>query len=190
VLYPAPTRLTDEAGDTIGYKDKVTFPVVVEPKDASRPVKLVLELSFGICKDICVPSEAAHELEIAPQADIGSADKPSAAQSLDLVPRNDSERLPGDPALKAYKVDASGTDPRLVIEASFPGGAEGADVFIEAPDGLYVPMLSRAEGGKGGIERFETKLGNALEPKDLAGKTLTATIVSRSGSSVATFKVD
>ena len=42
VLYPAPKRLTDKAGDTLGYKSSVVFPVLVEPKDATKPVTLRL----------------------------------------------------------------------------------------------------------------------------------------------------
>ena len=52
VLYAAPHRLTDDAGDTIGYKDHVTFPVLVVAKDAKKPVRLALDMTFGICKDI------------------------------------------------------------------------------------------------------------------------------------------
>src|SRR5436309_312013 len=35
VLYPAPKRFSDRAGDTVGYKGTVVFPVEVIPKDAS-----------------------------------------------------------------------------------------------------------------------------------------------------------
>ena len=36
VLYPAPKRFTDKAGDTVGYKGTVLFPVRLKPKDASQ----------------------------------------------------------------------------------------------------------------------------------------------------------
>ena len=36
-----------------------------------------------------------------------------------------------------------GGAPHLTIVARFPLGDRGADLFIEAPDGLYVPMAKR-----------------------------------------------
>ncbi len=87
VLYPAPKRLTDEAGDTIGYKDHVTFPVLVVAKDASKPIHLALDMNFGICKDICVPSEAKHDLELMP-SDTAAASE-SALAALASVPRDE-----------------------------------------------------------------------------------------------------
>ena len=188
VLYPAPKRLTDEAGDTIGYKDHVTFPVEVVAKDASKTVRLALNMSFGICKDICVPSEAKHVLELAP----GEAPEASGAmlEALQHVPRVDGQRRPGDPELKRAVLDAGAAKPKLVLEATFPGGVDGADMFIEAPDGLYVPMPAKVESASGDTQVFEAELGSALEPKDLKGKTLTVTLVSARGQSVATFKIE
>src|SRR5262245_12928000 len=37
VLYPAPRVFTDETGQTLGYKERVIFPVVVSPKQAGKP---------------------------------------------------------------------------------------------------------------------------------------------------------
>lgn len=187
VLYAAPHRLTDDAGDTIGYKDHVTFPVLVVAKDAKKPVRLALDMTFGICKDICVPSQAAHDLEMAP-GDAAVVEGANLAV-LESVPRAASDVRPGDPVLKRSALDTSAAKPKLVLEAVFPGGAGGADIFIEAPDGLYVPMPGKV-GGSGDTLRFEAELGSGLEPKDLQGKTLTVTLVGPQGQSVVTFKID
>ena len=40
VHYPAPRRMTDSTGNTIGYKENVLFPIFVEPQDAGKPVTL------------------------------------------------------------------------------------------------------------------------------------------------------
>jgi len=40
VLYPAPHRLSDKAGDAVGYKGGVIFPVLGKPADAAKPIVL------------------------------------------------------------------------------------------------------------------------------------------------------
>src|SRR5262245_46742836 len=42
VRYPAPHRLTDDSGTTIGYKHGVIFPLVIVTNDAAKPVSLAL----------------------------------------------------------------------------------------------------------------------------------------------------
>ena len=189
VLYPAPHRLSDEAGDNIGYKDAVTFPVAVEPKDPSKPVVLALDLQFGICKDICVPSEAAIDLEI-PAGTAAGAAAPESVKVLDRVPREGAKRRANDPVLKRAAIDTTRGKPKIVIEATFPGGAKGADVFLEAPDGLYIPMPRMVPAAAGDDRAFETELGPLLEIKDLEGKTLEATLVSDQGQSIVSFTLD
>lgn len=179
VLYPAPRRLSDAAGDNIGYKELAIFPVALKAIDPAKPIRLALDLQFGICKDICVPSEAAIDLEIPPGAAAGHASA-EAIGALALVPRKASNRRPADPELVSVRLDQSGK-PKIVVSARFPGGAEGGDVFIEAPDGLYIPMLSRTTKDNGEAQVFEAELGPGLEPKDIQGKTLAVTLISASG---------
>ena len=63
VLYPAPKRFTDKAGDTIGYKGTVVFPVRLKPKDAVEADRPASRSHYGVCKDICIPAEAELALE-------------------------------------------------------------------------------------------------------------------------------
>ena len=55
------------AGDTIGYKGTVVFPVRLKPKDASKPIDVRLSLDYGVCKDICIPAEAELALSVPPK---------------------------------------------------------------------------------------------------------------------------
>ena len=71
------------------------------------------------------------------------APAPQIAAALERVPRPQQSRRKGDPDLKRVTVSGNGHSPKLTIEASFAGDATGADVFIEAPEGLYVPMPKR-----------------------------------------------
>ena len=185
VLYPVPKRFSDAAGDTLGYKGTVVFPVRLKAKDASKPIDVRLAFDYGVCKDICIPAEAEISLAVAP----GETQAPSGelAEGLNRVPVSQNELRAGDPRLKRAVAELTGPKPRLLLEAEFPGGAEHADAFIEAPDGLYVPLPKKiADDGKGGLT-FEVDLSKDVDVAALKGKKLTATFVSDKGQSEATF---
>jgi DsbC/DsbD-like thiol-disulfide interchange protein len=182
VLYPAPIRMPEAGGESVGYKRSVLLPIEVTPQDAAKPVGLKLALEFGVCRDICIPATAALDLAIptgptgAPPAEIEAA--------LERVPRPQQSRRKDDPELKRIAVDGDAASPRLTIEAAF-GAGKSADVFVEAPEGLYVPLPKPVPTGDAtGVLRFETDLGRDLA-QDLKGKTLTVTLVSEIGASEA-----
>jgi DsbC/DsbD-like thiol-disulfide interchange protein len=179
VLYPAPMRMAEAGGEVIGYKHAVLFPIEVTPQDAAKPVALELALEFGICRDICVPAVANLKLALPPAA--GKAAKPDAvAQAVERVPRPAASRRPTDPELKQVRVEDGEPGARLTVAADFHGAKEG-DVFVEAPEGLYVPMLRRLGNGEGGVVRFATDVPAPLA-RDLKGKTVTLTLVSEAGA--------
>ncbi len=188
VLYPAPKRFTDRAGDTVGYKGTVVFPVRLTPKDPKKPIDLRLTLDYGVCKEICIPGEADLSLAIAPEQ--GSGVPAALADALNRVPAPEGKHRPDDPVLKGVRADLDGTKPRFFLEADFPGGAEHADIFIEGPPGLYVPLPKKIADDGAGHATFEVDLADAIDAKDLKDKTLTATLISGKGQSETTFSVD
>lgn len=183
VLYPAPMRMEEAGGEVVGYKNAVLFPVDVKPQDTSRPVSLKLTLEYGICRDICIPASTTLELALAPGAAGGPADALKAA--AERVPRSEIERRKTDPWWK--RVAAVG--PRLEIDVAFPGGSKGADLFIEAPAGLYLPLPKKLSEDAQGVVRYAVALSPDLA-KDLRGKTLTLTMVSDAGSSEGEWRFD
>jgi DsbC/DsbD-like thiol-disulfide interchange protein len=186
VLYPAPKLMIDKAGATIGYKDRVIFPVEIKPQDAEKPMSLGLALDFGICKDICVPVQA--ELAIDIPASANDAAPEEAAEALAHVPRGDGERRSGDPMLKQAKATLDGAKPALVLEADFGGDTDEAAIFLEAPDALYLPVPVKTTA-QGGVATFEADLSKDVDLAALRGKTVTATLVGRTGASVAQFEL-
>jgi DsbC/DsbD-like thiol-disulfide interchange protein len=179
VSYPAPVRMPEAGGEVIGYKGAVLFPIKVTPQDAAGPVLLKLALEYGICREICIPATATLELSLPPAGTGGHAAAIEAA--LERVPRPQSSRRKTDPELRRVAVDDDGS--RLTIEAAFHGG-KGADVFVEAPEGLYVPLPRKLAEQAGGIVRYGIDLSPDLA-RDLRGKTLTFTLVSEAGASEA-----
>ena len=167
VLFPAPKRLTDETGDSIGYKDHVVFPVMVEPKDAGLPLVLRLDIFYGVCFDICVPAEAKLELELpAVDAISGSGSEalpPALHAALAKVP------APGGNNTAPMLVDQSfvfdGEQPHAELTVDFGGGGSGADLFVEGPAGVHLPMAQRkADGGEGdGVQRYRIDLSRGRQ---------------------------
>src|SRR5262245_5193285 len=62
IMWPAPHRLSDESGITIGYKEGVIFPLHIVPQDVAKPVRLRLKADYAICEKICIPAEGRAEL--------------------------------------------------------------------------------------------------------------------------------
>ena len=163
VLYPAPMRMSEPAAETVGYKHAVLFPVEVVAKDPSKPVALALAMEFGVCREICIPAEAKFSLDAAPGRDLGQARRRRCWRRSSKVPRPAASRRADDPQLQRATAALEGGAPRLTIVARFPQGDRGADLFIEAPDGLYVPMAKRLpDVGEGGEARLEADSGSGL----------------------------
>lgn len=180
VDYPAPHRMSDQGGEAVGYKDAVAFPIHLVPRDAKAPLSATLTFSYGICKNICVPAEvqvtaACHGIS------------PQVAASVDAVPRSPKLRRPTDPKLVGVSGSVVGTPPRLVIDADFGAGAHDADLFVEAPVGLYVPLPTRAPPDATGRARFSLDLSKVIDAKELIGQELRVTMVSDKGASEATW---
>ena len=181
VVYPAPKRLTDKSGDTIGYKNFVVFPVLIEPTDTTKPVDLKLDFEFGVCADICIPAQAEMSLNIPQGVSLKIPGDVRAAWKK--VPTSGTAVKPGDPKLVGSSVVFEGKEPRIELDVTFPGGAKKGDVFAEAEPGIYLPMARRKSGsGKTGEQaRFVIDLREALDIDELKGQTITLTMVGPEG---------
>jgi DsbC/DsbD-like thiol-disulfide interchange protein len=188
VLYPAPKRFSDRAGDTVGYKGTVVFPVRLTAKDPAKPIDLRLSLEYGVCKEICIPAEASLSLEVAPETHSEVPDALAAA--LKQVPAPEAERQAGDPLLKHVVVELGGANPSIVLEAEFPSGSEHADIFIEAPNGLFVPLPKKTADDGSGHVTFTVDLSDDVDLQALKGQKLTATLVSDRGQAETTFSAN
>jgi DsbC/DsbD-like thiol-disulfide interchange protein len=190
VLYPAPTRMVEPAAVTVGYKGSVIFPVRVVPRQADQPVVLKLRMEFGICHDICIPEETTLTLGVGPAAMAG-APTTSLLAALERVPRPPAARRAGDPVLKGLTASLAGPAPRLLVEARFADGGDGADLFLEAvtAEDAYVPLPTRLADAADGTARFAVDLSRGGNPEALRGKVLRLTLVSNAGASDVTWTV-
>jgi DsbC/DsbD-like thiol-disulfide interchange protein len=185
LLFPAPLRFKDRDGDTIGYKTSVVLPVALTPKDPSKPIVLKVAAEFGICREVCIPVQPALHLSVPPDLPPESSDS-RLASALSRVPLPEAQD-PNAPRLSRITTRLAGDKPELVIEAVFPGDADLGDVFLEAPDGLWIPLPQAAGQGEGRARRFVVDLTDGADLSDLKGRSIRVTLVGSVGQSELRF---
>jgi DsbC/DsbD-like thiol-disulfide interchange protein len=178
VLYPMPHRFADANGTAIGYDDEVVFPVKITPDRAGEPVTLALTFEYGLCKDLCIPNTV--ELRATIPADLGKGDAWLIDQAYVRVPKPAGpDTLP---RLETVTATLDGPAPALEVEAMFPDGATGTDLFVASPD-VLVPVPKALGPLQDGKQRFAIAFATPEEAAAVKGKPLTFTLVSDEGAS-------
>ena len=177
-LWPAPRRFTDPYGTSIGYEDEVVFPVELTPARADQPLDLNLKVAYAVCKDVCIPAEAKLALTVAAGGAPKAPFRDLVGRYLKIVPEAASAAVPGGPAIREVMIDLAKPKPYILVDAEFPKGAKGADLFVEGPQDFYVPLSQRLEGGGDRTVRFKVDLSQGDDPALLKGTELRLTLVS------------
>jgi DsbC/DsbD-like thiol-disulfide interchange protein len=171
VSWPAPERLPEEGGTSIGYRDGVVFPLRVHARDPKQPVRLALKLDFAVCEKICIPADAKLGVTVP----VAGESVPALDAARARVPRSARVGDGGRLAVLAVKLER-GAVPRAVIDVAVPAG--GFDLFAEGPDeswALPVPERASAEGGRA---RFVLPLEGAPPGADPIPARLRLTLVA------------
>ncbi len=134
VLYPVPEHYDDGFSRSIVYHGGIVLPMQVVPADPRDPVRLSVDVFFGICKDICVPGDASLSLDLTPGSEADTVAAKLIARDLAAVPLSD---LNGD--LRITSVAASQDKTSLVIKASV-AGAEAPELFVAGPEGSFIGL--------------------------------------------------
>lgn len=184
VLYPAPRRLTDKSGSVIGYQDAVVFPVELTALDATKPIHVKLTASYGVCKELCIPAEAALEVIVPHDADKSQ----TLADAVTKVPSQQPDASKA-PILKTWRIENEGALSYLHFDVSDPGSdVEAGDAFVEAPEGAYLP-LPKPTSSANGVTSYKLDLADAGGIAALKGKALTLTLVGAKGQSETTIQL-
>jgi len=161
VLYPAPHLYSDDAGNTIGYKNAVTFPLQVTPKQPGNPVKLRVTLTYAVCDKLCVPAEGSAELVLVPGE---SAQDAALAAAEARVPKPVSAASVG---LTVQRVNG-GRKPLVMVDLPAAAGAH-VQVFVEGPTPEWaLPVPKPAPGAPAGRRHFGFELDGlppGVDPK-------------------------
>jgi DsbC/DsbD-like thiol-disulfide interchange protein len=187
VRWPAPQRLTDESGTSIGYKHEVVFPLEIVPQDAARPVELKLSIDYAVCEKLCVPADGKAELTI--DGKTGEQDG-KIAQSEALVPRPAKLGADGALAIRAAKREAGGAKPRIVIDVVAPANVAVA-LFAEGPTPDWaLPVPEAIDGAPAGQQRFAFEIDGLPANTKADGAILTLTAVAGDRAIEVPFRLD
>ena len=176
VLWPAPRKIADSEGVTIGYKTNVVLPLHVVPADAGKPVALRMTLDYAICERLCVPvrAKAALTLDGAPKT---TDEAVSAAEKR--VPVRQAQNAASPLSVGRTVVDAASKPPRVLVDIAAPAGSP-VTLFAEGPTpewALPLPEPLRDATGPG-IRRFSIVLDGLPAGAAYNGAALRLTAVS------------
>ncbi|MGB8432082.1 MAG: protein-disulfide reductase DsbD domain-containing protein [Pseudolabrys sp.] len=172
VLYPAPHLFTDETGQSLGYKDRIIFPLVISPQQPGKPVRLRLKADYAVCEKLCVPAEGRAELTLTP----GDSSQDSALAAAEArVPKQVTAAQLG---LTVRRTN-DGTKPLVAVDLGAPAG-NPIDLFVEGPTPQWaLPIPKRSQIAPAGRAQFSFELDGLPPGVDPKGQVdLTFTVVT------------
>jgi Disulphide bond corrector protein DsbC len=215
VRFPAPQRLVEAGGVSIGYARDVILPLEITPEDAGKPVTLRLKLDYAVCEKLCVPAEAKAELGVsgsraAMEAALVAAEgrvpkrlaavaegtpAPPASESFGRLGIMGGAAAPAAKdattlAIRSVRREAGPGKPRVVVDVAAPAGAT-IDLFAEGPTPQWaLPVPMPIDGAAAGLRRFAFELDGAPPGAGYDGLVVTLTAVSEREAIEAPFRLD
>ncbi len=188
LLWPAPKRLDLPGGVlSFGYKKRVMLPILITPENKTQPVQLKMQISYGVCADICIPVETEISMTI-PSSEHAQHRKLLTA-ALDRVPRPQQRGVYCPHSFITAKNRVINGAPALLIKTAFEDKATGLDLFAEAPDGFELPAAVRQPRASRGRLYYIIGFENAKALNALKGQQLTLTMVADQGSCETTWRM-
>lgn len=155
-LYPMPQRFGEASDETIGYQGEVVFPVIVEPLDVTKPVRLNLSLNYAVCHDVCVPASDRLSLDLS-----SAAIDQRAAKWMALVPS------PVQDVVASSTVSKDSTGLHLLLKIK----GQASDIFVESKTLAYFGRPAPGPDGE-----YSLPIYNVTDPAKLGGQPLLITL--------------
>jgi DsbC/DsbD-like thiol-disulfide interchange protein len=174
VSWPAPDHFTDEAGQSIGYKDSVIFPLRITPEDPAKPVTLRVAVDYAVCERLCVPEKAEAELTLSGRASsLAPLVEAAEARVPKRVPLGEGTVL----AIHAVHRETLDGRQRVVVDTKEPA-ADRVELYAEGPTAEWALPLPEAQGAAPpGLRRFAFDLDGLPPGASADGAILTLTLV-------------
>ena len=183
--WPAPARYHDASGETIGYADRVVFPVTVRPLDPDQPVELVLDLSYAVCRDLCVPARVKLSQTFDRKTAMSSLDSVLIGEFDSQVPQPEAQGL----GIARASVEDRDGALRLVVVLEGPAADASTDIFVENFERAYF-RAARLEARSGNASIFHLPIDDLASPGELRGQTLRLTVVTATARLVGDVTVE
>ncbi len=136
ILWPEPIEFEILGLKSIGYKDKVIFPLIVDIEDNQIQTNLNLNINYLVCRDVCIPGNADIFLNL-PSGDGAYTDyffeiekvlSTTLNNNIDLTPISNF----------SFKAIENSNDVIFDIEISTSSFFDDPKIFIHTPFGLPV----------------------------------------------------
>lgn len=183
VRYPAPQRLPDPGGISIGYTGRVVFPLEVVAQDPTRPVILRLSVDYAVCEKLCIPAQGKAELALKQTASRHTA---ALARAEASIPK--PAVLGAGDALAIRAVQRGGD--KIVVDVAAPADA-AVELFAEGPSADWaLPVPAPVGGAPTGLHRFAFELDGLPPGATAHGATLTLTAVAGERAVEVPYRLD
>ena len=187
VAWPAPHRMPDSEGVTIGYTGGVVFPLRIEPSDPGKPVTLRLKFDYAICEKLCVPAQGQAELQVTGR---GDAQQAAIAAADARVPQPRALGADAAFAVKALRRDDSVKPARMLVDVAAPQGAT-VELFAEGPSSDWaLPVPEAVAGAPAGMQRFAFALDGLPPGTAGTGAEIKLTAATAKDAIETTFRLD
>jgi suppressor for copper-sensitivity B len=191
-LWPAPKRLRQELQpdnflESYTYSDQVTFPIEVKAQDSKKPLDILLNVSYAICAQTCIPGQADLSLNLQ-NGFQSSANLEIIAFAKKLVPKaNGTYGINIESVSKLLY--AQGNKQFIEVTASnVKDFSEDATILIEAGDNFLFNNPATQINGK--HAKFTVPVTFITDKKDLKGASLTITLINNDESVEITKSAD
>ena len=136
ILWPEPIEFEILGLKSIGYKDKVIFPLIVDLEDNQKQTNLNLNINYLVCKDVCIPGNADIFLNL-PSGDGDYTDYFfEIEKNLSTTLNNNIDFTP----ISNFTIKATENSNNVIfdIEISTNSFFDDPKIFIHTPFGLPV----------------------------------------------------
>jgi len=179
LLWPALRRAVAYSEKLNVYRDEVVFPIELRAADPTKPIELHLKLAFAVCKDICVPVMAEHNLTLEPslsgERDVDAANAALITAYTGRAPTPDPETC----GLSIRQVRAVRDGNNVALDIRMTGLSERRRpvVLIEGPDFVRASDAQARPSDDRGVWTMRVGLGPATQLNTMAGRRIRITVI-------------
>jgi DsbC/DsbD-like thiol-disulfide interchange protein len=177
-IWPVPIRAVAYSEHVNTYRKNVVFPIEFRAEDPAKSVKLHLKIAYGVCRDMCVPSHAEHEMTLQPTSGTPKIDAKHAAL-IDAFTGRSPSADPQATGMEIREVRATVEDGKAVLTVRVEGlGGQGRTLLlIEGPDFVRVTEVKPQASEEGHVAVLKLTVGSTTKFRALKGKRIRITLI-------------
>ena len=178
MIWPVPLRSVAYGEALNLYKNEVVFPVEFRAADPAKPVRLHLKITFGTCRNVCIPRTAEHEVVLPPTTGapkINEANARLIASYIGRKPSND----PVETGMQIGGIETVLDGAQVFLSIRVRGlQTKGSSLVLVEGSNLIRAAEVRARGtGDARTKILMLKLGSTEKVRDLLGQRIRVTLI-------------